>query len=487
MRLPTWITPARVALLGIVLVAMALRLTQLGSWPPGLYPDEATNGNDALAALAGHADWFYPANNGREGLFMNLQALVILATGMREPWVLRIVSALAGIATIPGIYLLGKELWNRRVGLVAAALLAGSFWHVVFSRIGFRAILAPLVLTYALWALLAGVRRRREGARFGWTLAVLGGALAGLGFHTYIAFRVASLVFVAVGLALLWDSAPAKRRNVLASLAVAGIAALVVAAPLLRYFYAHPGSFSGRSAQVSVLSAEHPLQEIGRNVVLEVGMLVTRGDGNWRHNDSGKPEMPLLLFALMVAGGAIAGKRLLDVRGKDVTGIALAALIVAGAAPAVISGEGMPHALRSIMLLVPVMLLAALGMERVWARFGRQGRARAGLAFAVAVCVYGIAHTAVRYPAYATRTEVRGEFTASYVETGYRLLRRDLDRPAYVIVPHGDVTIDGIPVAAQTTMFITGTATRETQERSRIFYVTDASRVPPGAAVYDLR
>lgn len=486
MRLPTWITPSRAILFAVVLVAIALRLTGLGHLPPGLYPDEAVHGNDALRALSGGWSWFYPDNGGMEGLFTNLQAVALWITGLREPWVLRLVSAIAGILTVPGLYLLGKELWSRRVGLIAAALLAGSFWHVVFSRVGFRAILAPLLLVYALALLLMGIRRLGEDGRPGWPLVILGGALAGLGFHTYIAYRAMALVFIAAGLALVGTSAPALRKRVWTGLAVAGIAACIVAAPLLRYFATHPGTFSERTAQVSVFKNPHPVLEIGKNVALEAGMLVTRGDANWRHNDAGEPEVPFAVFLAMLAGIACAGMMLIRKRGRDVPGITILALVIAGAAPAILSDEGMPHALRSICLLVPVMLLAAYGLERIEYMLARIGWKQAGTALIVVVCAYAALQTSMRYPAYAQKPEVRAEFTKRYLDVGRELLRRDLDRPAYVIVPHNDILIDGIPVAAQTPMFISGTATRDAQERGDVHYVSGTDTIPAGAAVYNM-
>ena len=40
-----------ISLLAILVIAAFLRLYQLPSIPPGLYPDEAMNGNNALKAL----------------------------------------------------------------------------------------------------------------------------------------------------------------------------------------------------------------------------------------------------------------------------------------------------------------------------------------------------------------------------------------------------------------------------------------------------
>ena len=86
----------------ILIIAGGLRLYHLAELPPGLYPDEAMNGNNAVQALE-TKDFkiFYPENNGREGLFINIQALSIWAFGA-HPWSLRFVSALIGILTVIG-------------------------------------------------------------------------------------------------------------------------------------------------------------------------------------------------------------------------------------------------------------------------------------------------------------------------------------------------------------------------------------------------
>jgi hypothetical protein len=49
-------------------------------------------------------------------------------------WAGRLPSVLAGLATIPVIYLLGRELFTRRVGLYAAALAATSYYLIYFSQ-----------------------------------------------------------------------------------------------------------------------------------------------------------------------------------------------------------------------------------------------------------------------------------------------------------------------------------------------------------------
>ena len=93
----------------IVAVAAFFRLWQIGSIPPGLFGDEATDGLDALDVLAGRGAIFFPANFGREGLHMWLVAGMFRLMGV-TPLALRLPSALAGIATVLATYWLGREL-----------------------------------------------------------------------------------------------------------------------------------------------------------------------------------------------------------------------------------------------------------------------------------------------------------------------------------------------------------------------------------------
>jgi 4-amino-4-deoxy-L-arabinose transferase-like glycosyltransferase len=89
----------------------------------------------------------------------------------------RLMTALVGVLTILVIYLAGRELRGRRVGLLAAALLGGSYLHVNHSHyatfdvmVGLLAALtllfSELILTrqQARWYLLAGLCAGLAGA-----------------------------------------------------------------------------------------------------------------------------------------------------------------------------------------------------------------------------------------------------------------------------------------------------------------------------------
>jgi 4-amino-4-deoxy-L-arabinose transferase-like glycosyltransferase len=181
-------TPAAghaLCLLAILGLAAACRFAALSTFPPGLNPDEAMNGNDALASLSsGHFEVFYPENYGREGLFIWLVALSLKLFGASIP-ALRYPSAVLGTLGVAAVYLLASELYGRRIAVLSGLLTAVSFWQLGFSRMSLRGILVPLFTSLAFGVLLRGLRKKSARS------VLLAGALFGLGVYTYIAFRAA--------------------------------------------------------------------------------------------------------------------------------------------------------------------------------------------------------------------------------------------------------------------------------------------------------
>jgi len=187
-------------LLVILCIAGFLRLYALDTIPPALYPDEAINGNDAFT---NPGKVFYPENNGREGLYMNLIAVSFKVLNP-SPFSLRLVSAIIGILTVLGLYLLTKELFqdskfssakngqkiqnSSKIALLASFFLATSFWHINFSRIGFRGILLPFILVFSFYFIFQGLKKKNVFS------IIASGIFFGLGFYTYSSFRLAFLI-----------------------------------------------------------------------------------------------------------------------------------------------------------------------------------------------------------------------------------------------------------------------------------------------------
>src|SRR5688500_727001 len=124
------------------------------------------------------------------------------------PELVRAPSLIAGVATIPLVYVLGMRTVGRAAGLVAAALTALSPFMVYYSAEarGYALMIALVVLSTI--ALLAAV----DGGRAGWWVAY--GACACLAVYTHY-----TSVFALAGqlLWLLWAHPEARRPAILAS------------------------------------------------------------------------------------------------------------------------------------------------------------------------------------------------------------------------------------------------------------------------------
>jgi hypothetical protein len=153
-------------LLAILTVAAGLRFWSLNAAPPGIYHDEAVNGLQGLeAAQTGHFKVFYPENNGREGLLINLTGLAEKVMGP-SAFSLRLWPAILGTLTVLGVFILARDLFGSdSIGLLSAFFIATSFWHLNFSRIAFAGIQMPFFLSWGIWTDFFGSNRSQRSQR----------------------------------------------------------------------------------------------------------------------------------------------------------------------------------------------------------------------------------------------------------------------------------------------------------------------------------
>jgi len=164
-------------LLGICLLGAALRAVQLGH--ASLWLDELTSWS-----LSHHASLAEVLRDARRD-FHPPGHLVILYETQRllgdSEQSLRLPSLVAGIASLPLLYALGKRLFNPRVGLLATAMLAGSLAGVQYSREG-RAyallLCASIACGWSQAGLLELLRARRPMRAAPLLLAILSAAAA---------------------------------------------------------------------------------------------------------------------------------------------------------------------------------------------------------------------------------------------------------------------------------------------------------------------
>lgn len=460
----------RSALVSILAYAAFLRLHQFSSLPPGLDQDEAMNGANVLEILENHhLRVFYPENNGREGLYIDVLVPLVAALG-NEPWVLRLPAAGFGILTVWGIYLLAAELFSAPVGLLSAFFLATSFWHLNFSRIGFRAIAAPCLLTFGLYLFLSGMTRFRAGKAATWQMA-LGGLLYGLGFHTYIPYRATPLLFVA--LAAYWHRR-ARNEKWLApywrALSAFAIPAGAVILPLAIYFLRQPEAFFGRAVEVSILQSAHPLASLADSAWKTLWMFFLKGDANWRHNVSGRPELFLPVALFFAAGVALAMRS--AIRRQGFGYMVTAGLLAVAGVPSIFSAQGMPHALRSILLIPPVFILAGAAAWQAWtyasARLPWRMTAAAAIFLLAGLC-YEPYHT--YFEVWARSPNLKAEFCTRCAAVAGQINGLPTETAKYVVVAAPGVPVHGIPVDATPVMFLTRSYTEKQREETNIHYI----------------
>lgn len=352
-----------------VLLATGLRFYRLGEWPPGPYRDEAYNGLDALGVLQGEHALFFPANNGREPVFIYLVAASIALLGP-STLALRLPAALVGVAATVPAFLLGRAWFGRTAGVLAALLWAVTFWPVHLGRIGLRAGLLGPLLALAFWVGTLAYRERRAGL---WLAA---GVVYGLTFYTYLAARFTPLLLLLMAVYLVLTGRGARLWDSGRLLLFLGGAAVTVA-PLAVTLAANPTFLFGRAGQVSVFSPEishgDPLGALADNVGRALGMYIWRGDAILRHN-------ALLSYDAVLKADHPAGRPVFDILMAlpFLAGLlwcvwnwrrpAAAALLLWQAvmlAPTILADDA-PHFLRAVGVLPGTLFFPAIGLALLW-------------------------------------------------------------------------------------------------------------------------
>lgn len=168
----------------------------------------------------------------------------------------------------------------------------------------------------------------------------------------------------------------------------------------------------------------------------------------------------------------------------------LIAWLVVGALPELFSNEGIPHALRAMLVLPAAVLLAAWGGERICAWLYSKNVSRALMTTLIALLVFvlliqGYYHSFI---VWGTNQNVRDAFTKKYTEITEVLNELPRTLPKYVVVSAHGTLVNGIPVPAETVMFLTDTYSTATQEAKNIHYLlpSQTNQIPKEAFTVNL-
>jgi hypothetical protein len=278
------------------------RFYRLAQVPPEMNSDHAEKILDILRVLSGQTNIFFPTNGGREALIFYLNAglhlLFDLPLGFTA---LKLVSVSIGFLSLPFIYLCGRELGSKRIGVLAFLFAGIAYWPNVVSRFGLRLPFYFLFTAMTFYLLLAGIRTSRRN------YFIFAGVTLGLSLYGYSADRILPLLIVlAVGLYLFHAQSKGRRRFVLVSTVALVTVSLVLFVPLLHYVVAEPDNFLFRTL-TRMGNLERPLPgpawQIFLNNVGRALAMVAWNDGEiWPISVPGIPALSVVSGALFYLG-----------------------------------------------------------------------------------------------------------------------------------------------------------------------------------------
>jgi len=358
------LTPWTLFAVAAVALVIFFRVYRIGQVPPEMVSDHAEKLLDIWDVLHGQTGIFFPRNTGREAIQMYLTAGIIQLLGTGYSFIsMKIGTVLAGLLTLPFIYLLGKEIGGARVGLLAMLLAGIAYWPNVIARVGLRFPLYPLFVAPVLYYLVRGLRRMRFND------FILAGLWLGVGLHGYTPIRILPFVAViGVGLFLLHPQSKGWRKQALIGLVVLGLVSLVVFLPLLRYALENPESFSYRSF-TRLGTVEQPLPGPAGAIFLQnlwraVTMFAWDDGEIWVHSVTHRPALDVISAAFFYLGVLLVSLRYLRQRNwVDIFLILSVPLLMMPSILSLAFPAENPALNRMGGAVIPVFIIVALALD----------------------------------------------------------------------------------------------------------------------------
>lgn len=433
-----WLAVALAALVFVGIAAYRLRL-------PGLYIDEAYDVVPAMQLLLGQ-----PVNLNRgvglhlfgrdfplmisdyQGVSSMYAVLPLFALVGPTVEAVRALTIGFGALGVALTYPLGRRLYGRAAGLVAAILLATSPSLIFWSRLGVYVVVQ--VVPLALGATLCWLRWRDSGRRRWLALA---GLLAGIGLSTKILFIWFIVGSAAAGGAVwlvrwrwpLDDEGRARpRRRLRASLRepppvgrgdlLAGAGGLLLgAAPLISYNLASAGTLKVLRANLGQTEKGVDNTAFLANLLGRFGAFKTVLEGSyfWFLGATQANRLPLVVLPLALAALAALLWRVPALRRYRDASIFLATLTLAILVQSSVTVSALEATHLLILLPLPCLLIGAavaLAGRELAARGGGRAAAAALALAVVAPVVAGNLIVAANYHRALAQTGGKASFSA---------------------------------------------------------------------------
>lgn len=381
----------------ILLLSFFLRFIKLGSYP-ALNADEAAIGYNTYSLIKTGMDehgnsWpihFESFGDYKPGLSFYIVMPFVWAFGLNE-WSVRIPGALFGVLTVYAIYLLTNlllenrnvQIFQKRVGLgeVAALFLAISPWHIHFSRGMWEVNVASFLMVMGVYLFIKGLDSKKE--------LMASAILFVLSLYTYHSARVV-VPLLGISLVIIYWKKLFKREKA-RDLILTCVVGIVLLIPLVIDLVS--GSVLARAAGVGLFADPGPISRINEqrgehkdfssltpkilhNKFVNYGLaffenwgehfhgefLFLSGDEIQRNKVPETGQMYLTDFIFLIVGlfFLIKTKEI----SKESKAVIFSWLFIAPTAAALTFQS--PHALRAQNMVIPLVVLCAIGFSEVW-------------------------------------------------------------------------------------------------------------------------
>jgi 4-amino-4-deoxy-L-arabinose transferase-like glycosyltransferase len=347
-------------LVAALVLGVFFRLYDLNSRPVGISFDEASNGLIARNIINGdYPPWFIGGNTQLPAAFFYIYALFSSYLG-EDVLSLRLVSTIGGLAALPLLFLLAREIFDWRVAAIATFILAVMRWHVNFSRFGVTNIFAAALVTGAIAFFARGIRGRSR-----WNFVVAG---VFVGLTPYAGFY-GIFVPIVIGLywlhTLLFDRILTIRRHLVA-IVIVGAAALTMYAPVAGWGLMNGDEYLSRPGSASISKnkdAGQTYDAVVTSTKKHLLMFNSRGDRNGRHNLPNAPMLDRFTGILFILGVGLAATRL-----RRSNHFLLLVWVIVFLQNGIWSVDfEAPQSFRSSAVTPAVAMLAALPLAALWA------------------------------------------------------------------------------------------------------------------------
>jgi uncharacterized membrane protein len=330
---------------GVILAGLALRLAV----PRGIWLDEAISIHQARLSLHDLFRNLYFGDR-QPPLYHLTLWLTIRAFGHSE-FAVRLPSLIAGTLVIPVLYELGRELYDRRTGLVAATFAAASPVLIWYSQ---EVRMYEFVALFGLLALLTQLRAIRNGTMLNWAAYILAtAALLWSHYFGLLLIAMQQLIFIGVLVHRRRNNEPVKPLALGFAYCAAVLALQLV--PLLVFAHHQYQTTSGAAGSPSGTYDLLSFYSVLANMAWSL----------WGY----QPDATTVLLAAMWPLFLLGSLALLGRGGSRQTmTLAVAAIVLVALLIVVSTFDRSLFEVRNFLILVPLVLLLIARLVTGWIR-----------------------------------------------------------------------------------------------------------------------